>query len=254
MLSTRQPSRLELTRLTSVAERLSREWHYLSAQEVLSEILNGNAFIKNPALVSSFGADSAVLLHMVSTLDTNAQIVFLDTGFHFSETLSYRDRLTQAFGLTNVRTASVDPIAVKRLDAQGRLHLSAPDNCCQLRKVSVLDRHLRMNDAWVSGQRRSQASTRSSVSVVEVDEARGKLKFNPLANWSYRDFASYTSRYELPEHPLTAKGYLSIGCAPCTSAVKAGEDARAGRWRGQPKLECGLHNCPNIIATSEHVA
>ena len=100
MLSTRQPSRLELTRLTSVAERLSREWHYLSAQEVLSEILNGNAFIKNPALVSSFGADSAVLLHMVSALDTNAQIVFLDTGFHFSETLSYRDRLTQAFGLT----------------------------------------------------------------------------------------------------------------------------------------------------------
>ena len=254
MLSTRQPSRLELTRLTSVAERLSREWYYLSAQEVLSEILNGNAFIKNPALVSSFGADSAVLLHMVSRLDRNAQIVFLDTGFHFSETLSYRDRLTQAFGLTNVRTASVDPIAVKRLDAQRRLHLSAPDNCCQLRKVSVLDRHLRMNDAWVSGQRRSQASTRSSVSVVEVDQARGKLKFNPLANWSHRDFAAYKARYELPEHPLTAKGYLSIGCAPCTSAVKAGEDARAGRWRGQPKLECGLHNRPNIIATSEHVA
>ena len=254
MLSTRQPSRLELTRLTSVAERLSREWQYLSAQEVLSEILNGNAFIKNPALVSSFGADSAVLLHMVSTLDTNAQVVFLDTGFHFSETLSYRDRLTRAFGLTNVRTATVDPIAVKRLDAQRRLHLSAPDSCCQLRKVSVLDRHLRMNDSWISGQRRAQASTRSSVSVVEVDEARGKLKFNPLANWSESDVAVYKVRYELPEHPLTTKGYASIGCSPCTSAVKAGEDARAGRWRGQSKLECGLHNRPNIIASSEHVA
>lgn len=214
----------------------------------------GNAFIKNPVLVSSFGADSAVLLHMVSTLDTNAQVVFLDTGFHFTETLSYRDRLTEALGLTNVRTASVDPIAVKRLDAQRRLHLSAPDSCCQLRKVSVLDRHLRMNDAWISGQRRSQASTRSSISVVEVDEARGKLKFNPLVNWSQSDVAAYKSRYELPEHPLTKKGYLSIGCAPCTSAVKAGEDAREGRWRGQSKIECGLHNRRNIIVSSEHVA
>lgn len=254
MSSIRQPSRLELTRLTSVAERLSDLWQHLSAQQVLSEILKGSAFIKNPALVSSFGADSAVLLHMVSTLDTNAQVVFLDTGFHFSETLSYRDRLTKAFGLTNVRIASVDPIAVKRLDAQRRLHLSAPDSCCQLRKVSVLDRHLRMNDAWISGQRRAQASTRSSVSVIEVDEDRGKLKFNPLANWSQSDVVAYKARYELPDHPLTTKGYVSIGCSPCTSAVKAGEDVRSGRWRGQAKLECGLHNRPNIIASSEHVA
>ena len=254
MSSIRQPSRLELTRLSSVAEKLSDAWEHLSAQEVLSEILTGNAFIKNPALVSSFGADSAVLLHMASTLDTNAQIVFLDTGFHFSETLSYRDHLTQAFGLTNVRTASVDPIAVKRFDAQRRLHLSSPDSCCQLRKVSVLDRHLRMNDAWISGQRRDQASTRSSVPVVEVDVARGKLKFNPLAEWSQRDVAAYKARYKLPDHPLTTRGYFSIGCAPCTSAVEAGEDVRAGRWRGQSKLECGLHNRPNIIASSEHVA
>ncbi len=254
MSSIRQPSRLELTRLTSVAGKLSGAWQHLSAQEVLSEILTGNAFIKNPALVSSFGADSAVLLHMASTLDANAQIVFLDTGFHFSETLSYRDRLTKAFGLTNLRTASVDPIAVKRLDAQRRLHLSSPDSCCQLRKVSVLDRHLRMNDAWISGQRRSQASTRSSVPVVEVDVARGKLKFNPLAEWSQGDVAAYKARYELPNHALTTKGYFSIGCAPCTSAVETGEDVRAGRWRGQSKLECGLHNRPNIIASSEHVA
>jgi phosphoadenosine phosphosulfate reductase len=254
MSSIRQPSRLELTRLTSVAERLSGAWQHLSTQEVLAEILTGNAFIKNPALVSSFGADSAVLLHMASTLDTNAQIIFLDTGFHFLETLDYRDRLTKALCLTNVRTATVDPIAVKRLDAQRRLHLSAPDSCCQLRKVSVLDRHLRMNDAWISGQRRDQASTRSSISVVEVDEARGKLKFNPLADWSQSDVAAYKTCYELPDHTLTTNGYFSIGCAPCTSAVKEGEDARAGRWRGQSKLECGLHNRPNIIVSSEHVA
>ena len=111
-----------------------------------------------------------------------------------------------------------------------------------------------MNDAWISGQRRAQVSTRSSVSVVEVDGARGKLKFNPLANWSQNDVAAYKARYELPDHPLTTKGYVSIGCSPCTSAVMTGEDARAGRWRGQSKLECGLHNRTNIIASSEHVA
>ena len=169
MSSIRQPSRLELTRLTSVAERLYGDWQHLSAQEVLSEILTGNAFIKNPALVSSFGADSAVLLHMVSTLDTNAQIVFLDTGFQFSETLSYRDRLTKVFGLTNVRNASVDPIAVKRLDAQRRLHMTAPDSCCQLRKVSVLDRHLRMNDAWIStNSNTSSMPNRPSLLITTV--------------------------------------------------------------------------------------
>lgn len=254
MSSIRLPSKLELTRLAAAAERLSGTWQHLSTQEVLSEILTGSAVIKNPAMVSSFGADSAVLLHMASTLNPSAQIVFLDTGFHFSETLAYRDCLTEVFGLKNVRTASVDPIAVKRLDGRRRLHLSAPDSCCQLRKVSVLDRHLRMSDAWISGQRRSQASTRSSVSLVEVDQARGKLKFNPLANWSDGDITAYKLSYELPEHPLTGTGYLSIGCAPCTSAVKTGEDARAGRWRGQPKLECGLHNRRNIIASSENVA
>ena len=254
MSSIRQPSQVELTRLHSIANRLVNEWDALSTQEVLTRALSREAFVSNPVLVSSFGADSAVLLHMVSMIKPDAQVVFLDTGFHFPETLVYRNQLVETLGLKNVRSASVDPIAEKRLDAGRRLHLSNPDGCCQLRKVSVLDRHLRMNDAWISGQRRSQSMTRSSVVLVEVDEARGKLKFNPLADWSHSDIAAYKAEHALPEHPLVAKGFPSIGCRPCTSAVKDGEEQRAGRWRGQQKLECGLHNRPNIIASSEYVA
>lgn len=254
MSSIRQLSQVELTRLHSIASRLGDAWGALSTQEALERALCGDAFVKNPALVSSFGADSAVLLHMVSMIKPDAQVIFLDTGFHFPETLVYRNQLVEKLGLKNVRSTSVDPIAEKRLDARRRLHLSNPDSCCQLRKVSVLDRHLRMNDAWISGQRRSQSMTRSSIAMVEVDEARGKLKFNPLANWSHSDIAAYKAEHALPEHPLVAKGFPSIGCQPCTSAVKDGEDQRAGRWRSQHKLECGLHNRPNIIASSEYVA
>ena len=254
MSSIRQPNQIELTRLHSIAHRLGGEWDALSTREVLERALSRDSFVSNPALVSSFGADSAVLLHMVSLINPDAQVVFLDTGFHFPETLVYRNQLVETLGLTNVRSARVDPIAEKRLDALRLLHLNDSDSCCQLRKVSVLDRHLRMNDAWISGQRRSQSTTRPSVALVEVDEARGKLKFNPLANWSYGDIATYKFEHALPEHPLVAKGFPSIGCQPCTSAVKDGEDQRAGRWRGQQKLECGLHNRPNIIASSEYVA
>ena len=254
MSSIRQRSQVELTRLHSIAKRLRDEWNDLPTQELLKRALSRDAFVSNPALVSSFGADSAVLLHMVSLIKPDAQVVFLDTGFHFPETLAYRSQLVDTLGLTNVRSARVDPIAEKRLDARRRLHRNDPDSCCQLRKVSVLDRHLRMNDAWISGQRRSQSMTRSSVALVEVDEARGKLKFNPLANWSDSDIAAYKAENALPVHALVANGFPSIGCQPCTSAVRADEDQRAGRWRGQQKLECGLHNRPNIIASSECVA
>ena len=254
MSSIRQRSQVELTRLHSIANRLRDEWTDLPTQELLKRALSRDAFVSNPALVSSFGADSAVLLHMVSLIKPDAQVVFLDTGFHFPETLAYRSQLVDTLGLTNVRSARVDPIAEKRLDARRRLHRNDPDSCCQLRKVSVLDRHLRMNDAWISGQRRSQSMTRSSVALVEVDEARGKLKFNPLASWSDSDIAAYKAENALPVHALVAKGFPSIGCQPCTSAVKDGEDQRAGRWRGQQKLECGLHSRPNIIASSEYVA
>ena len=134
MSSIRQPSQVELTRLHSIAHRLGGEWDALSTREVLERALSRDGFVSNPALVSSFGADSAVLLHMVSLINPDAQVVFLDTGFHFPETLVYRNQLVETLGLKNVRSASVDPIAEKRLDARRRLHLNDPNSCCQLRR------------------------------------------------------------------------------------------------------------------------
>ena len=178
---------------------------------------------------------------MVSLINPDAQVVFLDTGFHFPETLVYRNQLVETLGLKNMRGASVDPIAEKRLDARRRLHLNDPNSCCQLRKVSVLDRHLRMNDAWISGQRRSQSTTRSSVALVEVDEARGKLKFNPLASWSDSDIAAYKGEHALPEHPLVARGFPSIGCRPCQALSKTVRISGQGVGVVN-RRECGLHD------------
>jgi phosphoadenosine phosphosulfate reductase len=195
-----------------------------------------------------------VLLHLLSAVDPSAEVVFLDTGFHFDETLTYRRELTRALGLTKVRVARVDPLAAKRHDTLGRLHRDQPDACCQLRKVKTLDRHLRMSDAWISGQRQAQASTRLELQCVEVDRLRGKLKINPLAHWSEDEIATYKVVNNLLEHPLASEGFLSVGCAPCTSPVIAGEGSRAGRWRGSVKLECGLHDRTHIIASSESAA
>ena len=254
MPSTKRPSPIELTRLEAVARRLNDAWSDLSAVEMLRNTFAENLFIKNPVLVSSFGTDSAVLLHLLSLVDQSAEVVFLDTGFHFDETLIYRRELTRALGLTKVRVAGVDPLAAKRHDPLGRLHRDQPDACCQLRKVNTLDRHLRMNDAWISGQRQAQASTRLELQCVEVDRLRGKLKINPLAQWSENEIATYKVANDLLEHPLVSQGFLSVGCAPCTSSVMFGEASRAGRWRGSAKLECGLHDRTHIIASSENVA
>ncbi|MDA8739182.1 phosphoadenylyl-sulfate reductase [Luminiphilus sp.] len=248
------PSPSEVTRLEAVARRLNKAWSGLPAVEILRNAFADSAFIKNPVLVSSFGADSAVLLHLLSLVDQSAEVVFLDTGFHFDETLAYRSELTRALGLTGVRVARVDPLEAKRHDAQGRLHRDQPDACCQLRKVNTLHRHLRMNDAWISGQRQAQSSTRSELQCVEVDRLRGKLKINPLARWSEIEIATYKVANDLLEHPLVSQGFLSVGCAPCTSSVMFGEASRAGRWRGFTKLECGLHDRTHINASSENVA
>ena len=254
MPSTKPPSPIELTRLEAVARRLNDAWSDLTAVEILINTFAENLFIKNPVLVSSFGADSAVLLHLLSLVDQSAEVVFLDTGFHFDETLAYRRELTRALGLTKVRVARVDPLAAKRHDALGRLHRDQPNACCHLRKVITLDRHLRINDAWISGQRQAQSSTRSEVQCVEVDRLRGKLKINPLAQWSEKEIATYKVAADLLEHPLVRQGFLSVGCAPCTSPVMLGEASRAGRWRGFAKLECGLHDRTHVIASSENVA
>ena len=191
------------------------------------------------ALVSSFGADSAVLLHMIARIDTATPVIFIDTGHLFPETLAYRDRLVEQFGLTACRTFKPDAADLAAGDPENFLWAQDQDACCHIRKVVPLERALAGTDAWISGRKRFQAATRTALPLFETEA--GRTKVNPLAAWSARDILDYMERWALPRHELIAKNYLSIGCMPCTSPVRAGENARAGRWRGQGKVECGIH-------------
>jgi sulfate adenylyltransferase subunit 2 len=191
------------------------------------------------ALVTSFGAESAVLLHMVSRIDPDLTVLFLDTGKLFGETLRYRDRLIKLLGLTNVRTLKPDAAAVAEADADGMLWRRDANACCALRKTVPLEKALAPFRAWITGRKRFQGATRSDLSLIE--HADGRVKLNPLAGWSRSDLESWLDRHDLPRHPLEEDGYLSIGCMPCTDRVAPGEDIRSGRWRGQAKTECGIH-------------
>ena len=191
------------------------------------------------ALVSSFGADSAVLLHMISGIEKATPVVFVDTGQHFSETLAYRDALVAQLGLTNIVVARPDAQKLAAEDPEKFLFASDPDRCCDIRKVEPLASALDGYDAWITGRKGFQSDTRSRTPLFEAEGER--VKVNPLVGWSAGDLLAYIKAAELPPHPLVAKGFPSIGCLPCTSPVKPGEDARAGRWRGRAKTECGIH-------------
>jgi phosphoadenosine phosphosulfate reductase len=191
------------------------------------------------AIVSSFGADSAVLLHMVAEIDSTTPVLFIDTKLLLPETLVYRDEVVARLGLSNVITIEPEPSLVAEEDPENFLWSSNPDRCCEIRKVLPLAQALRAYDAWISGRKRFQAHTRSNLALFEAEGPRTKI--NPLADWTAAQIASYLKGHGLRPHPLVAKGYTSIGCIPCTSPVEPGEDARAGRWRGRGKIECGLH-------------
>jgi phosphoadenosine phosphosulfate reductase len=191
------------------------------------------------AVVSSFGTESAVLLKFVADVDPAIPVVFLDTGWLFQETLDYRDTLIERLGLRDVR--SIQPLAetLAAQDADRDLWFSNPDECCRIRKVEPLARALQPFDGWINGRKRFQGGLRAAIPIVEVDGTR--LKFNPLANVSAEDLKAAFHAADLPPHPLVASGFASVGCMPCTSRAEADEDARAGRWRGRDKTECGIH-------------
>ncbi len=191
------------------------------------------------ALVSSFGAESAVLLHLLSEVDRSVPVIFLDTGRLFAETLEYRTRLVAHLGLADVRSVTPDADRVLAADPHRALWMTDPDLCCRIRKTEPLADALDGFDAWFTGRKRFQSATRARLSLFEPDGER--IKINPLANWGAGDLAGYMQRHDLPAHPLVARGYPSIGCEPCTSRVAPGEDPRAGRWRGVEKTECGIH-------------
>lgn len=188
------------------------------------------------ALVSSFGAEAAVLLHMVSVVRPDLPVLFVDTELMFPETLDYQVALSARLGLQDVRVIRGK---AAELDPDDSLHQRDPDACCNLRKVQPLREALRGFDTWITGRKRFQGGSRAALEAFELEGER--VKVNPLARWRTQDVAEYRANNALPAHPLVAKGYPSIGCMPCTTAVSAGEDPRAGRWRGTGKVECGIH-------------
>ena len=221
------------------AIRLNNLFRGVPTEEVLRTVL-AEQMVGDVALVSSFGAESAALLHLVASIDPSVPVLFLDTGKHFPETLAYRDTLVERLGLTGLRVLTPDPELLAKKDGSGLRWSYDPDGCCEIRKVIPLDAAMAGFDASITGRKAFQASTRNALPRFEVDSA-GKLKVNPLADWTKADIEAYFAAHDLPRHPLEAQGYLSIGCAPCTSKVKPGEDPRSGRWAGWDKTECGIH-------------
>jgi len=224
---------------------LNARFEGISTEAMLRELLTGE-LAGRTALVSSFGAESAVLLHLVSEIDRNVPLVFTNTQKMFGETLAYRDEIAERLGFTDLRVYRPDPRLLAEKDATGLRWSYDPDGCCEIRKVEPLRRALRDFDTWISGRKGFQSGTRTALPLFELDEADvavsgPKLKINPLAGWSKDALEAYFEAYKLPRHPLEAQGYLSIGCSPCTSKVAPGEDPRAGRWRGWEKIECGIH-------------
>jgi phosphoadenosine phosphosulfate reductase len=191
------------------------------------------------ALLSSFGAEAAVLLHMVARIDATTPVIFLDTGKLFGETLAYRDALAARLGLRDLRIVAPDPHELTRRDPQGTLWHSDADACCRLRKVEPLERALAGFAATISGRKRYHGGTRSAVRSIEA--VGGRIQVNPLAAYSRARVEREFAVRGLPAHPLEAEGFLSIGCMPCTDRIGPAEDHRAGRWRGQEKDECGIH-------------
>lgn len=220
------------------ADRLSAKFAALDAQKVLRLAIE-DLFPGRVALVSSFGADSAVLLHMAAEIDKALPIIFVDTWQLFPETLAYRDQLIARLGLTGIKTATPEKAALAEADPENFLWARDPDRCCELRKVLPLAKALEGYEAWITGRKRFQAATRTTLPLFEAEGER--VKINPLAGWTQDKLDAYFEMHDLPRHPLVKQNYLSIGCIPCTSPVRPGEDSRAGRWRGRGKVECGIH-------------
>jgi phosphoadenosine phosphosulfate reductase len=221
------------------AASIEARWAGVETAEMLRGLFAERPF-EDVALVSSFGAESAVLLHLVAQIDKSIPLIFVNTQKMFGETLAYRDALAERLGFVDLRVYRPDPYLLAQKDTTGLRWSYDPDGCCDLRKVEPLRRALGGFDAWLSGRKGFQGKTRTALPRFEADE--GRLKINPLADWDKLRLDAYFEDHKLPPHPLESHGYASIGCAPCTTQVQPGEDPRAGRWRGWDKAECGIHD------------
>lgn len=223
----------------------------LEANAIFRQIARDPAF-KNTAMVSSFGAEPAVLLHLLSCHNKAMPILFVDTSFLFQETLEYQTTLAAQLGLPNVHIIRADTATIETQDPKRDLHLRAPNACCALRKTRPLFDALAPYDSWITGRKRFHGADRTALPIFEP-QADGKTKINPLARLSAQDIHIYMKKHDLPAHPLITKGYRSIGCRPCTTPSMENESPRAGRWRGQEKTECGIH-FPAAATVTERTA
>ena len=223
------------------AQALAAELEPLAAAAIVARV--AQSYRGRIALVSSFGPESAVLLHLVALADPALPVILLDTGKLFPETLDYRDRLVARLGLRDVRSITPDPAELGARDAYGGLWGLDPDACCTLRKVEPLEAALAPFAIWLNGRKRAHGGARRALPLVEAT-ADGRLKVNPLAAWDTAALEAWRVAHDLPAHPLAALGYTSVGCTDCTSPVTAGQAIRAGRWHGTGKTECGIHTRP----------
>jgi phosphoadenosine phosphosulfate reductase len=226
-------------RATLDLDAANRELETATPEEILA--WTWRHFQPDVILTCSFQHDGVVLAHMLHVIAPEARVVFINTGFHFPETLAYRDEVVRTIGLQNF--VELHPVMPRAEFAERYgldLYARDPDLCCQINKVEPLRRYLPGVRAWVNGRRRDQGATRQDIRVIEAYQD-GLHKVNPLASWSARDTFYYLERHGLPMHPLFEQGYASIGCAPCTRPVLPGEEERSGRWAGQNKTECGIH-------------
>ncbi len=226
----------------TVAERvavLNDRYRHHAAGDVLRHAIS-DAQVGRIAMVSSFGAESVVLLHLLAVARPDVPVLFIDTEMLFPETLAYQQEVAEKLGLTNVQTVRASLTQLAAQDPDGTLHQRDPDACCTLRKTIPLEAALAPYDSWITGRKRFQGGARKELQFFEA-EGESRIKVNPLAHWAPADVQDYIWNNNLPRHPLVSQGYPSIGCAPCTSKVAPGEDPRAGRWRGQDKEECGIH-------------
>lgn len=232
-------SRQALLEAETLARELNARHGNCRAETIVETAIGHFRDAGGIATVSSFGADSAALLHLVAQVDPSLPVLFLDTGKHFEETLGYRDRLVQDLKLTHLQVIHPKDEILATNDPDGLLHKLDADGCCQIRKVEPMTRAVEPYAAWFTGRKRYQSASRAKLPVFEAVGA--KIRVNPLARWTTADQAEYMRAHNLRENPLTAFGYLSIGCFPCTAPVKPGEDTRSGRWAGSAKTECGIH-------------
>ncbi|MET8950264.1 phosphoadenylyl-sulfate reductase [Streptomyces sp. NPDC004129] len=223
--------------LRALAEQAGRDLEDASALEILAWA--AETFGKRFCVTSSM--EDAVVAHLASRAMPGVDVVFLDTGYHFPETIGTRDAVEAVMDVNVITLTPRQTVAEQDAEYGPRLHDRDPDLCCKLRKVQPLEEGLTGYDAWATGLRRDESPTRANTPVVGWDEKRQKVKVSPIARWTQEDVEAYIAEHGVLTNPLLMDGYASVGCAPCTRRVLAGEDARAGRWAGRAKTECGLH-------------